>query len=256
MDGLAGAAAIVTGGGGGIGRAIALRLAQDGCDLGIFDVNEAGANETAELVRATGRHASVALGSVARRDDVLRATAHLVAGLGRVDILVNNAGILRTAKFLDTTEAVWRDILSVNLDGVFHFCQAVLPHMIERRAGTIVNMSSWTGKKGVPNHTAYSASKFAVIGLTQSIAAEMGEYGIRVNAICPGIIVDTDMRVAAEAMNRAQGLLDLDTRTRAIPLRRPGTPGDIAAVVAFLASAEARYMTGQAINITGGLWMG
>jgi NAD(P)-dependent dehydrogenase (short-subunit alcohol dehydrogenase family) len=249
-------AALVTGGGGGIGRSIALRLARDGCDVGIFDVNEAAANETAGLIRAAGRKASVATGSVARRDDVVRGAASLVRELGRVDILVNNAGILRTAKFLDTTDEAWRDTLGVNLDGVFYFSQAVLPHMLERRAGAIINMSSWTGKKGAPNHAAYSASKFAVIGLTQSMAAELGEHGIRVNAVCPGIIGDTQMRAQAEAMYQAQGLPDLDSRMGIVPLRRAGSPDDIAGVVAFLASADAGYMTGQALNITGGLWMG
>jgi len=226
-----------------------------GCDVGVFDVNEAGAGETAALVRAAGRRAVTAIGSVARREDVQRGAAELVRGLGRIDILVNNAGILRTAKFLDTTPEIWRDTLGVNLDGVFHFCQAVLPHMLAAESGAIINMSSWTGKKGVLNHAAYSASKFAVIGLTQSLAAEVGEHGIRVNAICPGIIVETQMREAAEAMNRAQGLPDIEARAKTVPLRRTGTPDDIAGVVAFLASNEARYMTGQAINITGGLWM-
>ena len=247
--------AIVTGAGAGIGRAIALRLAAEGCDIGVFDLSAPAADETAGLVRAQGRRAFAAAGSVASRADVERATASLVDDLGGVDILVNNAGILRTAPFLDTTERDWRDTLAVNLDGVFFLCQAVLPRMLARGAGCIVNMSSWTGKKGVPNHCAYSASKFAVIGLTQSIAGEFGERGIRANAVCPGIIVDTLMRDAAEAMNKAQGLPDVNTRAQSIPLRRPGTPADVAGVVAFLVSNDAAYMTGQAINITGGLWM-
>jgi len=247
--------AIVTGAGAGIGRAIALRLAAEGCDIGVFDLAAQAANETVDLVRAQGRRAFAVAGSVASRADVDRATTSLVDQLGGVDILVNNAGILRTAPFLETSERDWRDILSVNLDGVFFFCQAVLPRMLARGAGCIVNMSSWTGKKGVPNHCAYSASKFAVIGLTQSIAGEFGERGIRANAVCPGIIVDTLMRDAAEAMNKAQGLPDVNTRAQSIPLRRPGTPADVAGVVAFLVSNDAAYMTGQAINITGGLWM-
>lgn len=252
---LAGRRAIVTGAAGGIGRAIALRLAQEGCDVGIFDVDEQGAENTANLVRAMGRNAAIARGSVASRADVAQGAADLGRALGPIDILVNNAGILRTAPFLDTTEAAWRSTMGVNLDGVFHFCQEILPQMQARRSGTVINMSSWTGKKGVANHAAYSASKFAVIGLTQSMAAEMAEHGVRINAICPGIIADTQMRAEAEALNREQGLPDLATRAQAVPLRRAGTPEDIAGVVAFLASDEASYMTGQAINITGGLWM-
>lgn len=255
MYGLEGRSAIVTGAGGGIGRAIALRLAREGCAIGIFDLSEAGAAATADLVRAEGRTAAVTLGSVADREDVDAGAASLIADLGSVDILVNNAGILRTAAFLDTSAATWRDVLAINLDGAFHVSQAVLPHMLERGRGAIVNMSSWTGKKGVPNHAAYSASKFGLIGLTQSLAGEFAPLGIRVNAVCPGIIVDTQMRADAEELNRAQGLPDVETRSKSIPMRRPGYPDEIANVVAFLASDQAAYMTGQAINITGGLWM-
>jgi NAD(P)-dependent dehydrogenase (short-subunit alcohol dehydrogenase family) len=248
--------AIVTGAGGGIGRAIALRLARSGHAIGIFDRDAAGAERTAALVRDLGpAAAAVATGSVALRDDVRRGMAALEAALGPADILVNNAGILRTAPFLETGEETWREVLAINLDGAFHACQAVLPGMVARGRGAIVNMSSWTGKKGVPNHAAYSASKFAVIGLTQSIAGEMAPHGIRVNAVCPGIIVDTQMRAEAEELNRRQGLPDVATRAQSIPLRRAGTPEEIAGVVAFLASDDAAYMTGQAINITGGLWM-
>ena len=156
---LEGRTALVTGAGSGIGRAIALRLAREGCQVGLFDLNETGAQETASLIHGTGAATAVATGSVARRADVQQGVAALAAALGPVDILVNNAGILRTAPFLETTDAEWRDTLGVNLDGVFHFCQAVLPGMVERQRGVVVNMSSWTGKKGVPNHAAYSASK-------------------------------------------------------------------------------------------------
>ncbi len=255
MHGLDGRMAIVTGAGGGIGRAIALRLAQQGCRVGVFDIDAAGADGTAGLIRADGGTAAVATGSVARRGDVDRGAAALAKALGAADILVNNAGILRTAPFLDITDEAWRDTFGVNLDGAFHFCQAVLPAMVERCRGTIVNVASFAGKKGLPNHAAYSASKFALIGLTQCLAGEMGKHGIRVNAVCPGIIVDTAMRDVAEASAKAEGRPALEARAQAIPLRRTGVPDDIAGVVAFLASDEAAYMTGQAINVTGGLWM-
>ena len=248
--------ALVTGAGAGIGRAIALRLAADGCDIGVVDLDEAAAEETAALVRKLGRQTCAVVGNVARRDSVQAAVARVAEALGPIDVLVNNAGILRTAKFLDVTDEDWRQTMSVNLDGVFYCCQAVLPAMLARRAGCIVNMSSWTGKKGVPNHTAYSATKAAVIALTQSLAGEMAEHGIRVNAVCPGTIVDTRMRTEAEALNKVQGLPDVDTRVKTlIPMRRAGLPADVAGVVAFLVSDDAAYMTGQAINITGGLWM-
>lgn len=248
--------AVVTGAGNGIGRAIALRLARDGRDVAVLDCDTTAAQATVEHVRALGRRACAIEVDVADRDSVRTAIAHTVRALGPVSVLVNNAGVLRTAPIVDVTEADWRLMMSINLDGVFHCSQAVLPAMIERRAGCIVNMSSWTGKKGVPNHGAYSATKAAVIALTQSIAGETAHAGVRINAVCPGVIVDTRMREQAEAMNRAQGLADVDTRVKTlVPMRRAGVPDDIAGVVAFLASPDAAYMTGQAINITGGLWM-
>ena len=248
--------ALVTGAGGGIGRAIALRLARDGCDIAILDVNAAGAEETARLVRETGRRSCAVTANVAERASVRAAVDSMVAELGPIDVLVNNAGILRTAPFVDVSEADWRATMSVNLDGVFHCSQAVLPSMIERHSGCIVNMSSWTGKRGAANHGAYSATKAAIIALTQSVATEVAAQGVRVNAVCPGTIVDTQMRAESEALNKAQGLPDIDTRVKTlIPMRRAGLPEDIANVVSFLASDDASYMTGQALNITGGLWM-
>lgn len=254
MYGLEGQTALVTGAGNGIGRAIAVRLAREGCRVGLLDIDGAGANATAELVRAAGGTASVAIGSVARREDVARCLDTVTRDLGAPEILVNNAGILRTAPFLELTDAAWRDTLSVNLDSVFYFCQAVLPAMLAKGSGAIVNVASYAGKKGLANHAAYSASKFGVIGVTQAISEELAEKGIRINAVCPGLIVETGMREVAEADAKAQGRPPVDVRAQAVPMRRPGLPDEIARVVAFLASEEASYMTGQAINVTGGLW--
>lgn len=247
--------AVVTGAGAGIGREVAVRLARDRCDVGLFDIDATGMGATANLVRGLGRKADVFVGDVSAKQDAVSALRQFADRLGPIDILVNNAGILRTSNFLDVTEEDWRQTFAINLDGVFFFSQTVLPGMIARGSGVIVNMSSWTGKKGVPNHAAYGATKAAIINLTQSLAGEFGEHGIRVNAVCPGIIVDTNMRSEAENMNRAQGLPDVETRAKALPLRRPGHPHEIGDVVAFLASDAAAYMTGQAINVTGGLWM-
>ena len=221
----------------------------------LFRSDASGMGETAELVRGLGRKADLYVGNVAVKQDAVSAVGQFANVLGPVDVLVNNAGILRTANFLDVSEDDWRRTFAINLDGVFFFSQAVLPAMVARGGGVIVNMSSWTGKKGVPNHAAYGATKAAIINLTQCLAGEFGVNNIRVNAVCPGIIVDTNMRAEAEDMNRAQGLPDVETRTKALPLRRPGHPHEIADVVAFLASDGAAYMTGQAINVTGGLWM-
>ena len=249
-------AAIITGAGNGIGRAIALRLAHDGWDVGVIDLDPASATETGALVRQLGRRAEVASADVGQAASLRGAVQGLADALGPIGVLVNNAGILRTARFIDISETDWRDTMSVNLDGVFHGCQAVLPGMLAQGAGCIVNMSSWTGKQGVPNHAAYSATKAAVIALTQSLAGEVAAQGIRVNAVCPGVIVDTAMRDQAEALNRAQGLPDVDARVKSlVPMRRAGLPAEVANVVAFLVSDNASYMTGQALNITGGLWM-
>jgi NAD(P)-dependent dehydrogenase (short-subunit alcohol dehydrogenase family) len=253
---LEGRSAVLTGAGTGIGRACALHLARLGCDIGILDIDTDAAEATAQDIRALGQRAFVETGSVAAPDDVTSAIPVLADALGKIDILVNNAGILRTAPFLETDHALWRKILDINLDGAFHVCREVLPLMVVQGRGAVVNMASWTGKKGVANHSAYCASKFGLIGLTQTLALEMAPHGIRVNAVCPGVIVDTAMRDAAEEMNRAQGLPDVATRVRnTIPLARAGVPDDVAEAVGFLASDASSYMTGQAINVTGGLWM-
>jgi NAD(P)-dependent dehydrogenase (short-subunit alcohol dehydrogenase family) len=253
---MSGRRAIITGAGAGIGRAIALDLATGGWNLGLCDLDESALAETAAQVAAIGAAVHTAPCDVSRQDSVRAAAVRLLDGLGGVDLLVNNAGILRTDPFLQTTADDWRTVLSVNLDGAFHWCQAVLPAMIAAGAGgSVINMASWTGKKGVPNHAAYCASKFALIGLTQVLAGEMATHSIRVNAICPGIIVETRMRDTAEALNRSQGLPDVAARVQNQPIRRPGTPDDLTGVVRFLASDAAGYMTGQAINVTGGLWM-
>lgn len=255
MENFSGKCAVVTGAGAGIGREIALHLAAKGADLALVDIQEGGISQLAEALRAQGRRVVTVCANVAAAQEVAAAIAKINAGLGPVDILINNAGILRTAPFLEIAPEDWRKLFAVNLDGVFHMSRAVLPTMVARSAGVILNISSWTGKKGVPNHAAYGATKAAIINLTQSLAAEFGPQGIRVNAICPGIIVDTDMRTVAEEMNQAQGLPDVSARVRAIPLGRAGRPQDIAELVAFLASERAAYMTGQAINVTGGHWM-
>ena len=251
-----GRTALVTGAGTGIGRAIALKLAREGCRVGVFDRDGAAAESTAAAIRAEGGTAATHTGDVSRREDVRAGVAALESALGPLDCLVNNAGILRTAPLAGITDADWRDTFAVNLDGVFLFCREVVPGMVARGRGAVVNMASWTGRRGVPNHAAYSASKFAVVGLTQSIAAEVAPHGVRVNAVCPGIIVDTAMRDHAEAANREQGLPDVHTRAQTVPLRRPGVPGDVAGVVAFLLSDAAAYVTGQAVDVSGGLWMG
>src|SRR5919202_3400801 len=175
---------------------------------------------------------------------------------GQVAFVTGGArGIGRSAPALETSLDDFRAMFRVNVEGVFVCCRAVVPRMVERRAGCVINMASWTGKSGRPYFAAYGASKFAVIGLTQALAAEVAPFGVRVNAICPGIVVSTDMRREIEAAQERYGLPSTRERERAIPLGRTAEPEDVAAVAAFLASDAAAYITGESVNVTGGLWM-
>ncbi len=255
MSGLEGKIAVVSGAAMGIGRAIAVRLAREGCDLGILDVNEEEAKQTAALVEGAGRRCHVATTDVSDYQQVRESTARLLEVFGRIDLLYNNAGIIRIATLAETSLEDFRDIFRINVDGVFHCCKAVVPHMMERRSGKIVNTASWFGKIGKAGYGAYCASKFAVIGLTQTLAREVASHRINVNAICPGTIVETGMREQADKESVRHGLATAKERESEIPWGRVGLPEDVARVAVFLASDEAEYMTGQAINVTGGLWM-
>jgi NAD(P)-dependent dehydrogenase (short-subunit alcohol dehydrogenase family) len=253
MYDLAGKTAFVTGGGGGIGRSIALRLAEEGCDIALFD--RAPAEEAGGKIRAIGRRAIGLSGDVGEFEQLRAAVDEAVSQLGAIDIFVNNAGIARIGALAEMSTDDFRALFRVNVEGVFNGCKAVVPHMIERGCGSIINMSSWTGKSGRPIYGAYSASKFAVIGLTQALAAEVAGKGIRVNAICPGIVVGTDMRSDLDVEHARHGLPPTAERVKAIPLGRPQRAEDVAAIAAFLASDESAYMTGEAVNVSGGLWM-
>jgi NAD(P)-dependent dehydrogenase (short-subunit alcohol dehydrogenase family) len=254
MYGLEGRKAIVTGAAHGIGKAIAARLVAEGCDVGIFDVDSAAARKTADAIGAPGRKVAVAAGDVSSKADVEAGIGALMAELGPVDILVNNAGICRIGKMMEMSEADWKATFGINVDGLYHVSRLVVPQMIERGSGSVVNLASWMGKSGVAAYGAYCASKFAVVALTQALAAEIGEHGVRVNAVAPGLIVDTKMRDESELDRVAQGLPTAQDRAKTIPMRRAGLPEDIAKAVAFLASSQADYITGETVNVTGGLW--
>lgn len=254
MYSLDGRKALVTGGGGGIGRAISLRLAAEGCSVGVLDLNAESAERTAAEIRETGREACAAAADVGEKEAVHAALDRITSQLGGADILVNNAGILRLGTLVDMDERDWADTFRVNVDGTFWVTRKILPGMLERGSGCVINVSSWMGKKGVANYGAYCASKFALVALTQSLALEVASKGIRVNAVCPGIIVETAMRSASDAASAERGLPRAADRVGTIPLGRLGLPDDVSRIVAFLASDEAAYMTGQSINVTGGLW--
>ncbi len=247
---LNGRVGLVTGGGGGIGREIARRFARDGMAVAVLDRDGDAAQAAAVEVGGLALAADVAV-----PDEVARAVDAILARWGRIDVLVNNAGIAWTGPALEMPLDTLRAMLRVNVEGVFIAGRAVLPHMIARRSGSIVNLASWAGKTGAAYFAGYSATKFAVIGLTQALAREMAPHGVRVNAICPGIVVDTAMRTALEAQQRRWHLPQTAEREKLIPLGRVSVPDDVARVAAFLASDEAAYITGESINLSGGLLM-
>jgi NAD(P)-dependent dehydrogenase (short-subunit alcohol dehydrogenase family) len=247
--------ALITGGGTGIGRAIALRLARDGWAVAVNDLEPDRAAAVAGEVRALGAPAAAVVADVGDRQAAGRMVAETIGALGSIDLLVNNAGLCRLGAVAEYAEADWHATFRVNVDGVFFCCQAVLPHMLSRGRGNIVNLASWSGKAGAAYFGAYCASKFAVIGLTQSLAKEVAAQGIRVNAVCPGIVAGTEMRAQIDAASRALGRPTSTDRVGWIPMGRLAEAEDVAGVVAFLVSDDARYMTGQAVNVTGGLWM-
>lgn len=241
---------LVTGAGSGIGREIARRLAQEGMAVAVLDRDGAAAQAVAAQ---TGGFAIAA--DVTAPEEVGRAVEAVLDRFHKLDVLVNNAGIAWMGPALEMPLEALQAMLRVNVEGVFIVSRAVLPHMIARRSGAIINLASWAGKTGNAYFAGYSATKFAVIGLTQALAREMAPHGIRVNAICRGIVVDTAMRSSIEAQQQQYGLPATAEREKSIPMGRVSVPSDVARIAAFLASDESAYMTGESINISGGLLM-
>jgi NAD(P)-dependent dehydrogenase (short-subunit alcohol dehydrogenase family) len=250
MYNMSGRVGIVTGAGSGIGREIARRLTREGMVIAVLDRDSAAAEAAAAEIGGLALAADVT-----SPEEVSLAVDTVLARLQRIDVLVNNAGIAWMGPAMDMPIEALQAMLRVNVEGVFIVSRAVLPHMMASRSGSIVNLASWAGKTGNANFAGYSASKFAVIGLTQALAREMAPHGIRVNAICPGIVVDTAMRSAIEVQQRHYGLPDTSEREKSIPIGRVSVPDDVAQIAAFLASDEASYLTGESINLSGGLLM-
>lgn len=254
---LQGRVALVTGAGHGIGRGIALRLAREGAAVAIADIDESSAVSVAEEVRALGRRALPVRIDVRQEAAVTAAVAQARAELGPLGILVNNAGVFRGTPLLTSPLADWDLCISVNLTGPWLCARAATPDMIEQRWGRIVNVSSWVSKSGFGQDAAYVASKTGVLGLTRSLAHELAP-NICVNTICPGDtmtqmleVVDAYVTVR-DGKQRGQFLAEAPNR---VPLRRLGTPDDIAGVVAFLCGPDGGYITGQSIHVDGGIFM-
>ncbi|ETX00009.1 MAG: hypothetical protein ETSY1_12820 [Candidatus Entotheonella factor] len=257
MERLAGKIAIVTGAGRGVGRAIALRLAEEGAHIVAVDIDAQTAQDTAARVKALGRRSlplEADLGVMASIDTLV---ARAMETFGRIDILVNNAGVTKATDILDVTPEDWDWMHRVNAKGVFFCMQAVAREMVKQEAGKIVNIASVAGKGYLhTSNIAYAASKGAVVVMTQVAGQLLARHNINVNAICPGM-TQTEMLQGIHrdrSVQRGVAIEELERRSAAsIPLQRANTPEDIAAMAAFLASDDARNITGQTINVDGGV---
>lgn len=239
--------ALITGASRGIGRACALALSEAGARVALAARNIEALNQLAEEIRAKGREAYAVALDLANPDSIKEAAASAVKQFGPIDILVNNAGITKDGLSMRMKKDDWESVLTTNLTGAFLMTQQVMPSMMRERWGRIINISSITGETGNAGQSNYVASKAGLIGLTKSLAQELGSRGITVNAIAPGFI-ETDM---------TQGLSQeiKDKMLAAIPLKRFGKAEDVAAAVRFLASEEAAYITGATLDVNGGLAM-
>lgn len=244
---LEGKVALVTGGARGIGKAICERLASEGAKLAIVDIMLDVAQETAEEFKAKGVEAAAFASDVSKLESANETVDAVIKEFGQVDILVNNAGITRDTLMMRMTEKDWDMVIAVNLKGTFNFTKAVCRPMMKARSGKIVNVASVVGRMGNAGQANYSASKAGVIGLTKTTAKEFATRNIQVNAVAPGYI-ETDM--TGKLSDAAT-----DAFLSVIPMKRGGTPQDVANVVYFLCSEDSSYVTGQVINIDGGMLM-
>ncbi len=243
---LEGKVALVTGAGRGIGKAIAVRFAEEGANVAFTDlvVNEA-VEETVKELEAMGVKAKAYASNAANFDETHEVVKQIVEDFGRIDVLVNNAGITKDGLMMRMSEAQWDAVINVNLKSAFNFIHAVTPIMAKQRGGSIINMSSVVGVSGNAGQCNYSASKAGMIGLAKSIAKEMGPRGIRANCIAPGFII-------TEMTNQLSQEIK-DQWAQQIPMRRGGTPEDVANVALFLASDLSSYVSGQTIHCCGAM---
>jgi 2-hydroxycyclohexanecarboxyl-CoA dehydrogenase len=251
MD-LKGKVAIVTGAGGGIGRAISVKFASLGANVVVADIKQEGARETISLVEKAGARGLAMNTDITSLTQVQAMVKKTLEAFGQVDILVNNAGWDKIEPFVKNTPDFWDKVISINLKGLIHCTRAVLDPMMERKYGKIISISSDAGRVGSTGEAVYSACKGGIIAFTKTMAREMARYQINVNCVCPGA---TDTPLLAEITGGETGAKIIEAMVKAVPFRRLGKPEDIAGAVAFLASDEASFITGQTLSVSGGLTM-
>jgi 2-hydroxycyclohexanecarboxyl-CoA dehydrogenase len=252
MRGLKDRTVIVTGGANGIGAAIARRLAEEGCAVGIFDLDGAAGEKVAGEIKAGGGRASLHVVDITDYDAVAHAVASFESAFGPVSFLVNNAGWDRAANFLDTTPDFWRKVVAINLFGPLNMNHVVLRGMAARGFGRVVNIASDAGRVGSSGEAVYSACKGGIIALTKTLSRELVGKGVILNTICPG---PTDTAILRSFLEGPDGTRIAEGLKRAIPMRRLGAPEDYPGLVAFFLSDDAAYITGQTISVSGGLTM-
>ncbi|MGE0385124.1 MAG: SDR family oxidoreductase [Gammaproteobacteria bacterium] len=252
MRGLKDRQVIVTGGGAGIGRAISQRLAEEGCKVGILDVNEAAARDTAAAIAKAGGRAEAYRTDITDYAAVEDAVTRFERDVGPTHFLVNNAGWDLAVNFLDTEPSFWQKVVAINLFGPLNLHHIVLKRMAERGFGRVVNVSSDAGRVGSTGEAVYSACKGGIIAFTKTVARELVKRGVILNTMCPG---PTDTNLLASFFEGPAGEKLSESLKRAIPMRRLGTPEDYPGIVAFLLSDDAGFITGQTISVSGGLTM-
>jgi len=253
MRGLKDRRAIVTGSGSGIGRAIAKRLGAEGMNVGIFDINQALADETAKAIRDAGGKASVHLANISDYAAVQSAVAAFEAATGPVDVLVNNAGWDTPTTFVKTAPDFWKKVIDINFYGPIHMTHAVVKGMVERKAGRVIFVASDAGRVGSMGEVVYSGCKGGTIAFAKALAREVARSNVLVNTICPGP-TDTPAMDAFVGQGES-GQKIRDALVRSVPLGRIGDPDDYPGLIAFLASDDASFITGQTISVSGGLTM-
>ncbi len=249
---LEGRVAVVTGAGNGIGRAIAQRLAADGARLGILDLNGPAASEAASLIATAGGEATAIVADVADRDSVGRAIDEVRRRYGAIGILVNNAGWDKLEPFTQNVPELWDRLIDINLKGPIHCTRAVVDDMIAAGAGKIISISSDAARVGSTGEAVYSACKGGILSFSKTMARELARHRINVNVVCPG---PTDTNLLKEITAGEQGAKIIAAMTRAVPFGRLGRPDDIANAVAFFASSDSDFITGQVLSVSGGLTM-